>query len=391
VSLEFGPLGSDRDLERYAGAASDGLGFPPLAEEEWTARYQRDWFRVVKVDGEVAGGLVTLPLSQYFGGRAVPMAGIHAVAIDPEFRGRRAATTLMTEHVRELAAAGVAISTLFPATQPLYRAAGYEQAGTWMKYKLALATIQRARRDLPVVRVGEADRERLEAIYRPHAAANPGHIERLPWSWGRIFARHPGAVPEAFRFGDEGYAVLVQSKTGGFHRWSVHARDLVVRTPAAAARLLTLLADYGSTVAEVTFQGPPGPAPVLTGMLRELHGLSIEQTLRWMVRIVDVRAALEARGYPPGLQATVDLEVDDELVPQNAGRWRLRIEDGRGVVEPGGEGRVRLGVRGLASLYSGYTSAENLAVLGLIEGEAGALAGAGAAFAGPPPWLPEIF
>lgn len=391
MSLEFGPVSGDRDLERYASAASDGLGFPPLSEEPWTDRYQRDWFRVVKVDGEVAGGLVTLPLSQYFGGRAVPMAGIHAVAIDPEFRGRRAATTLMTEHVRELAAAGIAISTLFPATQPVYRAAGYEQAGTWMKFKLALATIQRASRDLPVIRVGEDDRERLEAIYRPHAAQNPGHIERLPWSWGRIFASRPGAVPEAFRFGDEGYAVLVQSKTGGFHRWSIHARDLVVRTPAAAARLLTLLADYGSTVGELTFQGPPAPAPLVTGPLRELHGLSIEQTLRWMIRIVCVGAALEARGYPPGLETTVDLEVDDELLPQNAGRWRLRIAGGLGAIERGGEGAVRLGVRGLASLYSGYTSAENLAVLGLASGEAGALAAASAAFAGPAPWLPEIF
>jgi predicted acetyltransferase len=392
MSLEVGPLASGDDLERYAAAASDALGFPPLDEDDWPARYERDWFRVVRVDGQVAGGLVSLPLAQYFGGRAVPMAGIHAVAVGPEFRGRRAATTLMVEHVRELAAAGVAISTLYPATQPVYRAAGYEQAGTWMKYKLALATVPRGARDLALVRSGLDDCARLEAIYRPHAAATPGHLERIPWTWGRIFASRPGQTPEAFRVGDDqGYAVLVQTRSGGLHRWSLHARDLVACTRQAGARLLALVADYNSTVSELTFTGPPAPAPALTWLLREMHGVSIEATLRWMVRILDVRAALEARGYAPGLTATVDLEVADALLAGNAGRWRLRVEGGRGQVEPGGGGGLRLGIGGLAPLYTGYASAEALAALGLVEGGAEALAAASAVFAGPAPWLPEIF
>ena len=48
-----------------------------------------------------------------------------------------------------------------------------------------------------------------------------------------------------------------------------------------------------------------------------------------MLRIVDVAAALEARGYPAGLEAQLELEVEDELLAWNHGRLRLSVADGR--------------------------------------------------------------
>ena len=49
------------------------------------------------VDGdEVLAGLGIYRLGQYFGGRSVPMAGIAAVGVPPEHRGRGVAKQLMT-------------------------------------------------------------------------------------------------------------------------------------------------------------------------------------------------------------------------------------------------------------------------------------------------------
>src|SRR5262249_61653348 len=69
----------------------------------------------------------------------------------------------------------------------------------------------------------------------------------------------------------------------------------------------------------------------------------------WMARLVDVRGALEARGYLKGVATEVDLHVEDALFPENEGGLRLAVDEGRGRGEarprasarPGGPPRAR--------------------------------------------------
>ena len=78
--------------------------------------------------------------------------------------------------------------------------------------------------------------------------------------------------------------------------------------------------------------------------------------------------------------------------PANAGRWTLRVEEGRGRVERGGRGRIALDARGLAALYSGFHGADTLAAFGRLKASAPEdLATAVALFAGPTPWMPDMF
>ncbi len=51
--------------------------------------------RAIRRDSRLAGGLVLLPLGQWFGGRSVPMTGLAAVMVAPEFRARGVATELL--------------------------------------------------------------------------------------------------------------------------------------------------------------------------------------------------------------------------------------------------------------------------------------------------------
>jgi hypothetical protein len=48
-------------------------------------------------------------------------------------------------------------------------------------------------------------------------------------------------------------------------------------------------------------------------------------------------------------------------------------------------------VRGLAAIYSGFYSASQAEALGLVEGDAEAVAAADAIFAGPAPWMADRF
>jgi predicted acetyltransferase len=69
----------------------------------------------------------------------------------------------------------------------------------------------------------------------------------------------------------------------------------------------------------------------------------------------------------------------------------LNVERGAADVKRGGRGELRCGIRGLAPLYSGLFSPPALQQLGWIDGPREALSSAARAFAGPEPWMPEIF
>ena len=108
-----------------------------------------------------------------------------------------------------------------------------------------------------------------------------------------------------------------------------------------------------------------------------------------MLRIVDLRGAISSRGWR--CDGSVDLDLTDPLFKENNGRWRITVEDGVGVAERGGTGGLALDVQALAPLYSGLSTAETLADLGLVAGGSRDLAAASALFAGPEPWFQDMF
>jgi predicted acetyltransferase len=106
------------------------------------------------------------------------------------------------------------------------------------------------------------------------------------------------------------------------------------------------------------------------------------------VRIVDVEAALNVRTFKPG--EPVVLELEDELCPWNAGRWRVTSD---GVERTDAEAEIALPAASLGSVYLGGFSFGELARAGRVdELSEGALDRADALFrADRYPWCPEIF
>jgi predicted acetyltransferase len=169
----------------------------------------------------------------------------------------------------------------------------------------------------------------------------------------------------------------------------VEVTDLVATTPRGWRRLWSFVRDLSTRVVDdITFYTAPSD-PALLAHPDPRFDVGLVET--WMLRMVDARAALVARGYPPGLRAEIALDVVDPVLPRNAGRIWLRVIDGAAEVEPGGPGRVRLDAGALAAIYAGFVDPRALAQLGRIEGSPTDLAAAAAVFAGPAPWMREIF
>lgn len=106
--------------------------------------------------------------------------------------------------------------------------------------------------------------------------------------------------------------------------------------------------------------------------------------------MTDVAAALKLRGYPP-LDAQLELDIADDSLPENAGRYVLSLRAGKATVARGGEGLIRVDVRGLAAIYSGFTHPSDVQAAGLLDAERAEIARLGAVFAGPAPFILDAF
>ena len=371
--------------------------------------------RVIRRGETVAGGLVILPKGQWFGGRTVSMAGIALVAVAPEHRAGGVGKTLMGRMLSEVYANGTALSALWPATQVLYRRAGYECAGHLHEISLSTHSIDVRDRELELRPATEADTPAIEAAYVAWAAGANGSVARSAVNWTRIRTWYDGrptapyVVARAERI--EGYTYLITEPAAG-HRHDLRAHDVVALTAAAARRLLTFFSDHRSI--HKTVRWTSGPIDPLLMQLNDPQFTLTTETA-WMLRIVNVARALEERGYPPGLTGELHLDVTDELLPENAGRWVLRVADGRGRVERGGGGQhegqagtgrqtggggqtrddgaaaLKVSIRGLAPLYTGCMTPADLVRADLAAGPAEAQRAAAAIFAGPHPIMRDRF
>src|SRR5262245_49329028 len=336
-------------------------------------------------------------MGQYFGGRAVPMAGVHAVAVAPDRRGRGPGRPLVAAPLAAVRERGVALSTLFPATSRPYRAAGFGLAGAmcWRRVAPPVLELLPRAEGVDLAPVSREELPRLAEFYAEVARGTSGCIERGAawweaardhfWSGRSVFAARA-----AGRIG--GYVVYQHlageyTALGGPFRLAVD--EILWRDAASGLALWRLLGSWAPQVDAILWRGT-AEDPLLTLLPEQELGLVAE--VRWMSRVVDPAAAVAARGFAEGLEVEAHLELADAVLPANAGRYVLRVAKGRGELARGGRGDVRLDAGALASLFTGYATPDALARAGRLAGEAGASRAAlAAAFAGPTPYMLEQF
>lgn len=431
TALRLHTPSSHDEMSEIPWLLSHAFGSPEAEAAEWMKRHEPKNVRVVREGDRTLASLFLIPMGQFFGGRSVPMIGVAGVAVSPEARGRGVATTLMRETIAELHGQGVPLSGLYPATQPLYRRAGYEMAGHRFRIVLKARSMQvrePAGRELLLRQAtgawnGEGDHRRIREFYRAQAVHSHGAIDRTELMWERI-VNPRGNATKCFvveRSGEagagegadgggagaggagsaggggaiEGYLYLWMERLAATNTRIIHITDMQACTPEAGRRLLGFIADHRSLNHEAEwFAGPVHPLLTLLG---EQHYEITKQDF-WMLRIVDVPRALRARGYNPLVKARLDLHVADDLIEANSGAWTLRVEEGRASAERGsGGGRAggpaaTLSVRALAMLYGGLLTPWQMRAAGLLAGGDEAMHAAAVIFGGDgAAWMTEMF
>lgn len=375
------------DIPAMDSMLEQALTFPVGSMAPWTQMIGHQHMRVIREHERVVAGLGVIPFGHWFGGRVVPTGGVTAVGVAPERRGTGVGLWMLRQMLEEQHALGVPLLSLYPATTAFYRRAGFERAAQRLIYELPLAALGPRDYTLDVEPATVEQLDVLKNVYARRAASGSAFIERPDFFWQRMLTPtdKPSYAFVALRDGAaEGYVLFMHAAWGE----ALQVRDLVALTPAAGRRLLTVLADHRSMLDLVRL--PAGPHDPLLFLLPE-QKQSLFRSLDLMVRIIDLPAALAARGYPSGVVAELHLDVSDELLPSNQGCFVLRVADGAGQVERGGQGRMRLHIRDLATLYSGYFSPQELLQASEVEADTTSLVAATQIFAGPRPWLPDMF
>ncbi|MFN8076053.1 MAG: GNAT family N-acetyltransferase [Kineosporiaceae bacterium] len=344
-------------------------------------------------------GVYTLRMALPHVGTPLPLqrvAGLTWVGVHPQHRRRGVMTALLHDHLRGVAAAGVEpLSVLFAAEPAIYGRFGYGLATQALTMTLPRGAALRAvpgtdgvtitYERIDIARHADLLADLLERAAPARAgtmARDSVGLRRYAWEDQPRLRRGRESLRVALAHRDGGlvgYAVFARETTwgAGGPEGTVHVRELLGLDAAAEAALWGRLADLDLTTTVDTGRRPVDD--------RLLHLLLDSRAARpalvdcQFVRVVDLPAALALRRY--SCPVDVVLEVRDELLPANAGRWRLvGGPDGAACTPTGDEAGVVLDVRELGAAYLGGTSLAALAAAGLVTGDPHAIAGASAAF-----------
>ncbi|MGF2036941.1 MAG: GNAT family N-acetyltransferase [Nostoc sp. CmiVER01] len=388
--FEYSTLAHPQDIQQLASIFEQcfisGLG----GEEAYINLLGVENFRIIRESEQLIGGLATLDMGQWWGGVRVPMTGIAVVGIAPEYRGSGAAIALMQHTLKELYARGIPLSALYPAVQSLYRKVGYEQGGSWCNWEVPTKSIQIREQPLPLQPIVPINHQVFHELYQQQARLTHGYLDRHPAIWERLIQPDEKETFYAYFIGTkekpEGYILFSQhSKEDGT---ILRIKDWVVLTVAAAQTFWSFLASHRSQIEQVRWRG--SAIDSLTLLLPE-QTAKLKNTMRWMLRVVDVVKALEMRGYPSAIQAELNLEIQDNLLDANNGKFILSVANGRGEVTRGGKGELQLDIRELAPIYTSLFTPYHLQIAGKLHGTETAISTATQIFAGSSPWVADFF
>jgi predicted acetyltransferase len=387
---DYGPPSGNKELRTYAEILAQSFAGKVEDMLEWLTQLPERELRVWRGQGRVIGGLTAYRIGQFFGGQSVPMCGVAGVVVTPHARKSGAGSGAMRALLDELHDEGTALSTLYPATQPVYRKLGYEVAGAHINYALPIGSITVREHGAEIRPAEQADEMVMASLYTARALATNGNLDRTAFFWLRKWGKGENA---AYRYIIEengkptGY-VIYRAQRVVFPKQDLVVADFSVKTPQAARRLLSYFAEHRSVGERVTLFGAP-IEPLFFHLAEQKH--KIEARWDWMTRIVCLKPALEKRGYAQHVKASLELEVRDDVLAENSGRWKFEVEGGKASVEKGGKGKVKIDIRGLAALYTGALSAQDARLAGYLECSAAESDTLNAIFAGPTPWTPDFF
>lgn len=379
---EMGTLGG----YAYGGAFGDG-------PQSSVGKYNKpEWTLCAFADGKLASCFANVPFTMGANGRAVKLAGVSSIATQPEYRRQGLARRIHTRAFGEMREAGQNVAALWASLAAIYQRFGYAMTTVMRTYAVDTDDIRFFDGDGGngrVVRVdAETARDIVVTVYAAFIAERMCYLHRVGEDWVNEVlkaGRDTGPVWVAVCYGDDdaarGYVVYTLRSGRVNHR--ARDQELVIRDlawlDADAYRSLWRFIASHDLVGRVRWSNAPADDPAAEFFL-EPRLLNAEDHEGAWFRVVDAANALAERGYDVEEELTIGLNADP-LTPWNDGQWHLEAgTDGARMRPSKAAPDIELSSKALASLYTGFRSATELANWGLLAGDRRAVAKADALF-----------
>lgn len=355
---------------------------------------------VVERDGQPVANFGAFTRDITVPGAVVPAQHLAMGAVRQLHRRRGLMTRLMHSQLNEaLRVHNEPISVLWATEAAIYQRYGYGMASQNGTFAIDNRNVRLRKpparvdldnlREAPPIAVAQALREVFEAARPSH----PGWSSRDDRWWNPVLEDLPPQFRQGFSAmravvfhgstGPEGYAIWrrKQEFSAEIVNGEIHLVELVATTTRAYAALWQYLLSVDLT-RTIRWDFVAADEP-LRFMVDEPRALGATTGDGLWVRLVDLPAALSAREYAAPLD--VVLAVNDPILADNTGRWRLTTTDGTAkCTATTDEADLTCDVAALGAAYLGGTSLASLAAAGLVtEHRPGTLADASTAFGHP--------
>jgi predicted acetyltransferase len=305
-------------------------------------------------------------------GGVIPAAHVTGVGVAPTHRRRGLLTAMMRHQLTEVPEP---VAVLWASETSIYPRFGYGPASTHIRFEAMTREVRfvspaapgRLRLVQPMAALAE-----LSDIHDRIRATRVGWSSRPENHW-----RFQLTETDATRDGATDLRGVICDDDAGYalwrveERWDTYGPDCIVRVaevvaddPAVYATLWRFL--FGIDLARSLTFGHAAVDEPLQYMVDEPRRLGRTFANGLWLRLVDLPAALEARRYQQPVDVVI--EVEDPLLPTNAGRWRLTGGPGKATcVRTDDAPDFSCGVADLGAAYLGGTPLAALAAAGRVR------------------------
>lgn len=276
---------------------------------------------VAELDGKIAGVFSILDLSCTVGDRAnLRCAGIAGVAVLPEYRHLGVGSEMMRWSIPYMKSEGYQMASLYGFRESFYRKFGYEMCGIRLEINAPTHRLPRLKPTLPVRSIPWEDHTPLQACHEAFARRYSGMNIREAKHWGRILNDRK----TVYVVGDpvEAYAIVEHK----IDFWAAqNISEIAWSTREGHESILAVMSQMCINKSALIWNEPSDS--LFLQRWRD-QGIEARMDRPIMYRLLDVPAAMEALS-PIGTGA-FSFEVQDELIPENNGPWRVE-DDGTSV------------------------------------------------------------
>lgn len=349
-------------------------------------------FQVAVRGGRVVAGGLGLLVDQFFGGSPVPSACLGDGCVAPEERGEHLAARMTAERLRPLVEQGAVISTISTSSTGYARRLGWEAPVPVLAWSVTTDDLKKSYTSEDF-EIEHGLNEDARALQQDLARQWNGPVLRPAWwpAW-----KETKNALTTYRFSKPGHPTAgllsLATKRHERHGMTLTVHEFWAANQDAAAAMLAFLGRHNTRAATIEFRR--GALPPYPTLLHNLHRFrpTAESWHPWMLRILDIPAAIRLRGWPADLTTTVPIEIEN-ATGDGRDRWMFQVKAGSAEIAPTHiQGQATFNRRQFAVWYAGgYRSATSARMAGVQAVSQNTLATLVRSTGDLEPWLPDHF